>query len=164
MDTTRSTCSHSFVAWPPTANPSEDCHYTTSYWIWIWRRVDREWKNVSSSTLSSWISLIFEHYSWLAQLRPPWIRAPEDPTTPVIPPVTPRTAKFINESRYYTPKDPKFLDEYGKPLSDEASDHNRDPPPLYKKHPPEGGIKGWSSVAGACVCLFFHIKSIIYAN
>lgn len=106
---------------------------------------------MSTSVFSSWICLSFEHPSWLAQLRPPWVRAPEDPTTPVIPPVTPMTAKFINESRHYTPKDPKFLDENGNPLSDEAY---RDPPPLYKKHPPEGGIKGWSSVAGACVPLF----------
>jgi hypothetical protein len=89
--------------------------------------------------------------SWLAQLRPPWIQPPEDPTTPAIPPVTPKTAKFINESRYYTPKDPKFLNEYGGHLSDEASNYSRDPPPLYKKDAPEGGIIGWSSVAAACV-------------
>ncbi|KIM43713.1 hypothetical protein M413DRAFT_26030 [Hebeloma cylindrosporum] len=101
--------------------------------------------------------------TWLAQLRPPWVRAPEDPTTPSIPPVTPRTAKFINESRYYTPKDPKFLDAYGNPLSDEG-DYNRDPPPLYKKHAPEGGIKGWSSVAGAFLIQFCTIGYLFTWN
>jgi len=71
------------------------------------------------------------------------------------------TAKFINESRHYTPKDPKFLDENGNPLSDEAY---RDPPPLYKKHPPEGGIKGWSSVAGAFLIQFCTIGYLFTWN
>jgi len=102
--------------------------------------------------------------TWLAQLRPPWIRPPEDPTTPAIPPVTPKTAKFINESRYYTPKDPKFPGEYGASLSDEASDYTRDPPPLYKKNAPEGGIIGWASVAAAFLIQFCTIGYLFTWN
>lgn len=99
--------------------------------------------------------------SWLAKIKLPW--SPPDATTPTIPPVSPDTAKFINESLLHTPKDEKYFKDYQDVLSGRAEGHvahialditaseghSQDPPPLFPKEPSEGGITGWMAVAGA---------------
>jgi len=87
----------------------------------------------------------------------------------VIPPVTPRSPEFVNEtSLRNSPKSAKFAVDEEAPVSKSAKlpedkgygfgqgvpaeeEYYCDPPPLYRKHPPEGGLKGWIAVAGAYV-------------
>jgi len=75
------------------------------------------------------------------------LKIPPTPTTP------PKTAKFINEdSLGYTPKSAVFRIDFGKAhKADEEEPKLKDPPPLYAKHAPEGGISGWATVAAAYV-------------
>lgn len=121
--------------------------------------------------------------SWLAQFRSPWSRDPRvsviPPVTeerpPSLPPKSfdfvreeagqwgpsPKSAKFVEVNNWgATPKSAKFVEEslgygYGQTEADYVQDvYTHDPPPLYKKHAPEGGINGWLSVAGAYVFCF----------
>ncbi|KAH9475863.1 Aspyridones efflux protein apdF [Psilocybe cubensis] len=106
-------------------------------------------------------NLVDNGRSWLAQLRPPW--SEPTPEVSVIPPVTPKSHKFASDEEWgYTPKSAKFSahiehefhQEYIPELQDE---YTRDPPPLYKKHAPEGGLYGWMTVAGAFLIQFSTI-------
>lgn len=67
--------------------------------------------------------------------------------------MSPKTAKFINESILHTPKEEVYFHDYQEVLSGRAEAEQvqqaPDPPPLYTKDPPEGGIIGWMAVAGA---------------
>ncbi|KDR79186.1 hypothetical protein GALMADRAFT_243084 [Galerina marginata CBS 339.88] len=93
--------------------------------------------------------------SWLAQLRPPWVK---ESRISVIPPVTPKTAKYFEEAGH-SPKSAKFP-SYGQTDEEQL----RDPPPLYKKHAPEGGLYGWMSVAGAFFIQFCTIGFLFTWN
>jgi len=131
--------------------------------------------------------LIKHGRSWLAQIRPPWSKSsdPEDISVipPVIPPVTPRSPEFINETTLArTPKSAKYAaDEeanisksaklsenkgygFGQGVQPADDEYYCDPPPLYKKHPPEGGLKGWIAVAGAFLIQFCTIGFIFTWN
>ncbi|PPQ88205.1 hypothetical protein CVT25_005170 [Psilocybe cyanescens] len=113
-------------------------------------------------------NLVDNGRSWLAQLRPPW--SEPSPEVSVIPPVTPKTAKFTDDEEYgYTPKSAKFSAHanYGYPQEydpEPQDEYTRDPPPLYKKHAPEGGLNGWMTVAGAFAQLgnFYSFAAIFF--
>lgn len=94
--------------------------------------------------------------TWLAKIKLPW--SPPDPTTPTIPPVSPKTAKFVNESILHTPKEEVYFNGYQDVLSGRVEAETiHDPPPLYTKDPPEGGIVGWMAVAGGFLIQFATI-------
>ncbi|KAJ3505755.1 hypothetical protein NLJ89_g7252 [Agrocybe chaxingu] len=106
--------------------------------------------------------------TWLAQIRPPWKEKSKD-TGLRIPPPTPESAKFINDrsARRYgfagPSKSPKIWgDDYEAYMSGEEEVH--DPPPLYTKHAPEGGIRGWTTVAGAFLIQFCTIGYLFTWN
>lgn len=70
--------------------------------------------------------------------------------------MSPETAKFITESILHTPKEEVYFHDYQEVLSGRLEAEQvqqvhqvQDPPPLYTKDPPEGGIVGWMAVAGA---------------
>ncbi|KAF8901217.1 major facilitator superfamily domain-containing protein [Gymnopilus junonius] len=115
--------------------------------------------------------------NWLAQFRAPWSRDPRvsviPPVTERPPSLPPKTFDFIREEAGHwgpspktaksmevgqwgaSPKSAKFVEESlgygaGQTEADYIQDeYSHDPPPLYKKHPTEGGVHGWLSVAGA---------------
>ena len=79
--------------------------------------------------------------------------------TPRIPP-TPKTADWANESWSKEPtpsysnagfsfQKKKTDTSHTRNGSDELAEWRRDPPPLYTKHPEEGGLKAWLAVVGA---------------
>jgi len=94
---------------------------------------------------------------WFGQIKVPFVR---DPLTPKIPP-TPKTADWYNEnwanetpysaskSKVGSLQKKNAIRHKRKPEGFEES--NKDPPPLYSKHPEEGSRKAWMSVAGAYV-------------
>lgn len=94
-------------------------------------------------------------------MRPKWL--PRDPTTPTIPVVTPKTAQFINDTAYNTPKDYETFDDYERAISkddiisyyEDTAKH--DPPPLFAKSLPDGGLNAWASVVGAFMIQFATI-------
>jgi len=73
--------------------------------------------------------------SWLARFLPLKKHAP--------PSYTPKTATFVNGNKKH-----KGLADFDHTLEDDY-DFKSTPPPLYTKDPPEGGIVGWLTVAGA---------------
>jgi MFS family permease len=100
---------------------------------------------------------------WFGQIKVPFVK---DPLTPKIPP-TPKTADWQNETwaneatTPHTASKSKFgslqkknaIRHKRKP-SDESEEWSKDPPPLYSKHPEEGGRKAWMTVAGAFLVQF----------
>lgn len=86
----------------------------------------------------------------------------KDPMTPKIP-ETPKTADWQTEAlAYETPPYSSSKSLFGslqkknairhkRQASDESEEWRKDPPPLYTKHPTEGGAKAWMSVAGSYV-------------
>jgi len=82
--------------------------------------------------------------NWLAQYLP-FKKARE--TAPPI--YTPRTAKFFDAKKQH-----KGLEDFDDTLEDDLYDFKPTPPPLYMKEPPEGGLVGWLTVAGAFLLQF----------
>ncbi|KAF9475743.1 MFS general substrate transporter [Pholiota conissans] len=99
---------------------------------------------------------------WISNIKLPW--SPPDPSTPKIPPVSPETAKFVSESIIHTPKDEVYFNNYQHAIAEDAPQYRQDPPPLYTKDPPEGGIVGWMAVAGAFLIQFATIGYIFTWN
>jgi len=104
--------------------------------------------------------------TWLNQIKPPWapkvkLKIPPTPTTP-------NTAKFVNEEGHigYTPKSAAFRVDFSKAYAEaeEADLKSKDPPPLYTKHPPEGGIRAWITVAAAFIVQFCTIGYLFTWN
>ncbi|KAF8154569.1 major facilitator superfamily domain-containing protein [Crassisporium funariophilum] len=104
--------------------------------------------------------------TWLAQFRP-W-SAPSDAsgtsgTSVSPPPYTPKTAKFVNDARSIH-KDSRDLEDFDDTLPDGPFDYKDTPPPLYQKVEPEGGIRGWTTVAGAFLIQFCTIGYLFTWN
>lgn len=94
-------------------------------------------KSVSNESHSS-LELIFSN-SWLAQFRP--FKKLRDLPPPTY---TPKSATFVNGSKSH-----KDLADFDDTLEAGSYDFKPTPPPLYTKHPPEGGVVGWLTVAAA---------------
>jgi len=103
-----------------------------------------------------WAEKVENGRSWLAQFRPPWAK---EARISVIPPA-PKSAKFADEEEGYGHSAKFPEDSYGQT----EDDCIRDPPPLYKKHAPEGGLSGWMSVAGAFLIHFCTIGFLFTWN
>ena len=101
-----------------------------------WAQVSKKW--VSNESYSQ-VELIFSK-SWLVRFLP-LIKKPQDILRPIY---TPRTATFVNANQDY-----KDLRDFDHTLKDDSYDFKPTPPPLYLKGPPEGGLVGWLTVAGA---------------
>ena len=78
--------------------------------------------------------------SWLVRFLP-FIKKPQDSSPPIY---TPRTGTFVNANKSH-----KDLADFDHTLEDDSYDFKPTPPPLYLKGPPEGGVVGWLTVAGA---------------
>lgn len=97
--------------------------------------------------------VLLNFFSFLERVRPKWL--PRDPTTPTIPAVTPKTAQFVNDTAYNTPKDYETFDDYERAISKDdiisyyEDSGKHDPPPLFAKSLPDGGLNAWVSVVGA---------------
>lgn len=99
----------------------------------------------------------------------------KDPLTPKIPP-TPKTADWQNETTWaneapFSATRAKFGSLQKKNAirhkhqpSDESEEWRKDPPPLYTKHPEEGGRKAWMSVAGAFLVQFCTVGYLFTWN
>jgi len=108
--------------------------------------------------------------AWIGQIKAPFTK---DPLTPKIPP-TPKTADWANdtwanEAPLYSAsafafKRNKKVYGHRRQTSDESAEWRKDPPPLYTKHPREGGRKAWMSVAGAFLIQFCTIGYLFTWN
>jgi MFS family permease len=107
--------------------------------------------------------------AWFGQIKAPFVK---DPLSPKIPP-TPKTADWANNtwaneaplysaSRFAYQK--KKVDIGHKRQASDESERKQDPPPLYTKHPDEGGRKAWMSVAGAFLVQFCIIGYLFTWN
>lgn len=109
-----------------------------------------------ASLLACKRTMIYISISWFDQVKLPFAKE-SDPLTPRIPP-TPKTADWANESWSKEPT-PNYANAasfqkktdmiHSRNGSDELDEWRRDPPPLYTKHPEEGGLKAWLAVVGA---------------
>jgi MFS family permease len=108
---------------------------------------------------------------WFVQIKAPFVK---DPMTPKIPP-TPKTADWQtetweNETPPYSASKTLFgslqkkkATRHKRQASDE-SEWRKDPPPLYTKHPSEGGSTAWMSVAGCFLIQFCTVGYLFTWN